>query len=242
MITRQPDLTSSWISISRNTFNSRETIILQRKKITRKCHPFRVRYSKCQIPFVELANCKFVSAWHCVSVGIHNSSIAGWCNRARQGREATDFVRTANNILSHTSLIQNNVTPADGLRQITSVQPKLAKWSVPGQGIGPMWRNRFLTFSLKCEKSRPEKGSLNRLFPLVNYINSDPLSDHSKSKAQITKVQQPCHTLQIPLRKNQLSREEKEEDISFSSLPDGKSASRKNITRLYSRKNGSNLS
>ena len=43
------------------------------------------------------------------------------------------------------------------------------------------------------------KCSLNRLFPLVNYINCDPLSDHSKSKAQTTKVQQPCHTLQMPL-------------------------------------------
>ena len=44
-----------------------------------------------------------------------------------------------------------------------------------------------------------QRGSLNRLFPLVNYINCDPLSDHSKSKAQTTKVQQPCHTLQMPL-------------------------------------------
>ena len=43
-----------------------------------------------------------------------------------------------------------------------------------------------------------EKGSLNRPAPLVKYINCDPLSDHSKSKAQTTKVQQPCHTLQIP--------------------------------------------
>ena len=44
-----------------------------------------------------------------------------------------------------------------------------------------------------------QRGSLNRLLPLVNYINCDPLSDHSKSKAQTTKVQQPCHTLQMPL-------------------------------------------
>ena len=43
-----------------------------------------------------------------------------------------------------------------------------------------------------------ENGSLNRLIPLANYINCDPLSDHSKSKAQTNKVQQPCHTLQIP--------------------------------------------
>ena len=46
-----------------------------------------------------------------------------------------------------------------------------------------------------------EKGSLNRPAPFVNYINCDPLSDHSKSKAQTTKVQQPCHTLQMPLAK-----------------------------------------
>ena len=59
-----------------------------------------------------------------------------------------------------------------------------------------------------------EKGSLNRLFPLVNYINSDPLSDHSKSKAQTTKVQQPCHTLQMPPAEiNYLAQEE--ENISF---------------------------
>ena len=82
-------------------------------------------------------------------------------HRARQGREATDFVRTANNI-SHTSLIQNNVTPADGLRQITSVQPKLAKWSVPGQGIGPMSRIQFFNFVAKrapngCRKRVPEQ-------------------------------------------------------------------------------------
>ena len=71
-----------------------------------------------------------------------------------------------------------------------------------------------------------QRGSLNRLFPLVNYINCDPLSDHSKSKAQTTKVQQPCHTLQMPLAEiNYLAKEK--EDISFSSLPDGKSASGK---------------
>ena len=44
-----------------------------------------------------------------------------------------------------------------------------------------------------------QRGSLNRLFPLANYINCDPLSDHSKSKAQTNKVQQPCHTLPMPL-------------------------------------------
>ena len=76
-----------------------------------------------------------------------------------------------------------------------------------------------------------EKGSLNRLLPLVNFINCDPLSDHSKSKAQTTKVQQPRPCLLIPFAKlNYFAKEEKEEekDISFSSLPDGKSASRNN--------------
>ena len=80
-----------------------------------------------------------------------------------------------------------------------------------------------------------EKRSLNRLLPLVNFINCDPLSDHSKSKAQTTKVQQPCHTLQIPLAKINYFAEKKKEkekkDISFSSLPDGKSASRNNKFR-----------
>ena len=77
-----------------------------------------------------------------------------------------------------------------------------------------------------------EKGSLNRLLPLVNFINCDPLSDHSKSKAQTTKVQQPRPCLLIPFAKLNYScqeeKEEKEENISFSSLPDGKSASRNN--------------
>ena len=59
-------------------------------------------------------------------------------------------------------LIQNNVTPADGLRQITSVQPKLVKWSVPGQGIGPMSRIQFFNFVAKrapnvCQKRVPEQ-------------------------------------------------------------------------------------
>ena len=59
------------------------------------------------------------------------------------------------------------------------------------------------------------KGSLNRLFPLVNYINCDPLCDHSKSKAQTTKVQQPRVCLLIPFAKlNYFSeKEEKEKNI-----------------------------
>ena len=79
-----------------------------------------------------------------------------------------------------------------------------------------------------------QRGSLNRLFPLANYINCDPLSDHSKSKAQTTKVQQPCHTLPMPFAEINYSPEKKKkkpkENISFSSLPDGKSASRKKHT------------
>ena len=57
--------------------------------------------------------------------------------------------------------------------------------------------------------------------------------DHSKSKAQTTGRQQPWGTLQILLAKINYSakkEKEKEKDISFSSLPDGKSASRNNIT------------
>ena len=55
-----------------------------------------------------------------------------------------------------------------------------------------------------------QRGSLNRLFPLANYINCDPLSDHSKSKAQTTKVQQPCHTLPMPLAEINYSCHEEE--------------------------------
>ena len=49
-----------------------------------------------------------------------------------------------------------------------------------------------------------EKGSLNRLLPFVNFIDCDPLSDHSKSKAQTTKVQQIRPCLLIPIRKVEL--------------------------------------
>ena len=90
----------------------------------------------------------------------------------------------------------------------------------------------FFKCFAKNAKSMIQGGSLNRLFPLVNFINCDPLSDHSKSKAQTTKVQQPRPCLLFPLAKiNYLAKEkEKKEkkDISFSSLPDGKSASRNN--------------
>ena len=90
--------------------------------------------------------------------------------------------------------------------------------------------NTFFNVPQKNTKLMVEKGSLNRLLPLVNFINCDPLSDHSKSKAQTTKVQQPRPCLLIPFAKlNYFAKEkEKEENICFSSLPDGKSASRKN--------------
>ena len=57
-----------------------------------------------------------------------------------------------------------------------------------------------------------QRGSLNRLFPLANYINCDPLSDHSKSKAQTTKVQQPRPCLLIPFAKLNYFAEKKEEE------------------------------
>ena len=82
-----------------------------------------------------------------------------------------------------------------------------------------------------------QRGSLNRLFPLANYINCDPLSDHSKSKAQTTKVQQPCHTLPMPLAEiNYSPKKPKKKNISFSSLPDGKSASRNNMYNSFGAK------
>ena len=57
-----------------------------------------------------------------------------------------------------------------------------------------------------------EKGSLNRLIPLANYINCDPLSGHSKSKAQTTKVQQPRPCLLIPFAKLNYFAEEKKKE------------------------------
>ena len=47
----------------------------------------------------------------------------------------------------------------------------------------------------------------------VLYINCDPLPDHSKSKAQTTKVQQLCHTLQMPPAEINYLAEKKEKDI-----------------------------
>ena len=42
-----------------------------------------------------------------------------------------------------------------------------------------------------------EKGPLNRLFPLANYINCDPLCDHPKSKAQTTKASDPLRKVEL---------------------------------------------
>ena len=90
---------------------------------------------------------------------------------------------------------------------------------------------RFWKFSSKSRKNRVRKWSLNRLIVLASYINGDPLSDRSKSKVQTTSRQEPCHTPQIPFAKiNYFPKDEgRRTNISFSSLPDGKSASRNNI-------------
>ena len=63
----------------------------------------------------------------------------------------------------------------------------------------------------------------------LNFINGDPLFDRSKSKVQTTGRQEPCHTPQIPFAKINYFPDEGRTDISFSALPDGKSASRNNL-------------
>ena len=91
---------------------------------------------------------------------------------------------------------------------------------------------RFWKFSSKSRKIRVRKRSLNRLIVLVSFINGDPLSDRSKSKVQTTSRQQPCNTPQMLFAKiNYFSN--KLTDISFSSLPDGKSASRNNFPEKH---------
>ena len=61
-----------------------------------------------------------------------------------------------------------------------------------------------------------EKGSLNRLILLGNFINCDSLSGHSISKAQTTKVQQPRPCLLIPFVKlNYFAKKKKQENIRF---------------------------
>ena len=90
---------------------------------------------------------------------------------------------------------------------------------------------RFWKFSSKSRKIRVRKRSLNQWIVLVSFINGDPFSDHSKSKVQTTSRQEPCHTPQIPFAKINYfpdGRTHGRTNISFSSLPDGKSASRNN--------------
>ena len=87
---------------------------------------------------------------------------------------------------------------------------------------------RFWKFSSKSRKIRVRKRSLNRLIVLVSFINGDPLSDRSKSKVQTAGRQEPRPCLQILLAKNNYFPDGRT-NISFSSLPDGKSASRNKI-------------
>ena len=89
---------------------------------------------------------------------------------------------------------------------------------------------RFWKFSSKSRKIRVRKRFLNQLIVLVSFINGDPFSDRSKSKVQTAGRQEACHTPQIPFAKiNYFPKDEGlRTDISFSSLPDGKSASRNN--------------
>ena len=122
-------------------------------------------------------------------------------------------------------------------RQKTSVRGKLAKRC---RTRADLEEHCFCPHLAKKLQTAAEKGSLNRPIPLLIFINCDPLSDHSKSKAQTTKVQQPRPCLQIPFAKlNYFAKKEKEKkkkDISFSSLPDGKSASRKKMYKTPAEK------
>ena len=89
---------------------------------------------------------------------------------------------------------------------------------------------RFWKFSSKSRKIRVRKRSLNRLIVLVSFINGDPLSVRSKLKVQTASRQEPRPCLQIPFAKiNYFPDEGGRTDISFSSLPDGKSASRNQV-------------
>ena len=72
----------------------------------------------------------------------------------------------------------------------------------------------------------------------LNFINGDPLFDRSKLKVQTAGRQEPRPCLQIlfakinyfPKNERTNGRTDERTDISFSSLPDGKSASRKNLS------------
>ena len=76
----------------------------------------------------------------------------------------------------------------------------------------------FCPHLAKKLQTAAEKGSLNRPIPLLIFINCDPLSDHSKSKAQTTKVQQPRPCLQIPFAKSNYEWEKKRRRSSRTSV------------------------
>ena len=59
----------------------------------------------------------------------------------------------------------------------------------------------FVSALPKSRKIRVRKRSLNRLIVLVSFINGDPFSNRSKSKAQTAGRQEPRATLQIPFAK-----------------------------------------
>ena len=103
-------------------------------------------------------------------------------------------------------------------------EENLPRGAVPGR----IWRNIvFVHILQKKLQTAAEKGSLNRPIPLLIFINCDPLSDHSKSKAQTTKVQQPRPCLLIPFAKlNYSCHGAGEEHQNLMCSTDGKSASR----------------
>ena len=86
---------------------------------------------------------------------------------------------------------------------------------------------RFWKFSSKLSQN-PSPKEVPKVLPVTRvFINGDPLSDRSKLKVQTTSRQEPYHTPQIPFAKiNYFLKNARRTDISFSSLPDGKSASR----------------
>ena len=114
------------------------------------------------------------------------------------------------------------------IRSRTSVQRTLI-WRPNYHGVRSIISMlRFWKFSSKSRKIRVQKWSLNQLIVLVSFINGDPLSDRSKLKVQTAGRQEPRPCLLILLAKNNYFPNEERTNISFSSLPDGKSASRNN--------------
>ena len=87
------------------------------------------------------------------------------------------------------------------IRSRTSVQ-RLLVWCPNSHLVRSiMSMLRFWKVSSKSCKIRVRKRSLNQWIVLVSFINSDPFSDHSKSKVQTTSRQEPCHSSQIPFAK-----------------------------------------